>query len=163
MSQSVGINFKKSSIDALIAGFMALILFGPIVGVVLDGYSFNAEFDKVAWMVLVVIIGRFAMSSFFQTEKGIAMAFRYANSNDGATVLPPGHKSKMMWIIPLVIVIGLLVPFIASKYVLTVVILGLILRLAWFGSQHSRWACRLIGPRFCGLLCHRRLWSGIGL
>ena len=78
MSQSVGINFKKSSIDALIAGFMALILFGPIVGVVLDGYSFNAEFGKVAWMVLVVIVGRFAMSSFFQTEKATSQTNAYS-------------------------------------------------------------------------------------
>lgn len=65
MSQAVGINFKKSSIDALIAGFMALVLFGPIVGVVLDGYNFNAEFGKVAWMVAIVAAGRFVMSCFF--------------------------------------------------------------------------------------------------
>lgn len=133
MSQTVGISFKKSSIDALIAGFMALILFGPIVGVVLDGYGFNTEFGKVAWIVLVVAVGRFVMSSFLQTEKGIALAFRYTNSDDGVTVLPPGHKSKMIWIIPLVIAIGLLVPFIASKYVLTVIILGLIYVLLGLG------------------------------
>jgi len=61
------------------------------------------------------------------------MAFRYASNDEGATVLAPGHKSKMVWIIPLVILVGLLVPFIASKYVLTVVILGLIyvLLVAW--------------------------------
>ncbi|MBR7887700.1 high-affinity branched-chain amino acid ABC transporter permease LivM [Marinomonas sp. A79] len=133
MSQAVGINFKKSSIDALIAGFLALILFGPIVGVLLDGYKFDFEFDRVAWIVAIVAVGRFAVSSFFQTEKGVAMAFRYANNNEGATVLAPNHKSKMVWIIPLVIAVGLLIPFVASKYVLTVVILGLIYVLLGLG------------------------------
>ncbi|MEP0072354.1 MAG: high-affinity branched-chain amino acid ABC transporter permease LivM [Marinomonas sp.] len=133
MSQTTNIDFKKSGIDALVAGFLALILFGPIVGVLLDGYEFDAEFGRVAWMVAVVMIGRFAMSCFFQTEKGIAMAFKYANHDEGAKVLSPDHKSKMVWIIPLVIVVGLLVPFIASKYVLTVIILGLIYVLLGLG------------------------------
>ncbi|MBJ7537857.1 high-affinity branched-chain amino acid ABC transporter permease LivM [Marinomonas transparens] len=133
MSATAGINYKKSVIDALVAGFMALIVFGPIVGVVLDGYSFNAEFGKVAWMVAVVVIGRFAISCFFQTEKGIAMAFRHANNDEGVAVRLPDHKSKLLWVVPLVIAIGLLVPFIASKYVLTVIILGLIYVLLGLG------------------------------
>lgn len=133
MSQAIGIDIKKSSIDALIAGLLALILFGPIVGVLLDGYGFKTEFDRVAWIIAIVAFGRFMLSCFLQTEKGIALAYRFARSDDGAIVLPPGHKSKMIWVIPLVIVIGLLVPFIASKYVLTVVILGLIYVLLGLG------------------------------
>ncbi|MBC7212267.1 MAG: hypothetical protein H5U33_19775, partial [Pseudomonas sp.] len=30
---------------------LALIVFGPVVGVVLDGYSFNAEPARVTWLV----------------------------------------------------------------------------------------------------------------
>ena len=37
------VSIKQSLIDAVIAGLLALIVFGPIVGVVLDGYSFNLE------------------------------------------------------------------------------------------------------------------------
>lgn len=127
------ISYKKSGIDAIIAALMALVVFGPIMGIILDGYQFNVNFDRVFVIVAIVFVGRFLISTFFQTEKGKAMAFRYASNNDGVMVLSPDHKSKMVWIIPLVMIIGLLVPFIASKYVLTVVILGLIYVLLGLG------------------------------
>lgn len=133
MSEATGINYKKSVIDAVLAGLMALIIFGPIVGVILKGYDFTTEFDRVIWIVAIVSIGRFFMSSFFQTKKGKAVLFKHAGNNDGAIVNPPNHKSKLIWIVPLVIVLGMLVPFIASKYVLTVVILGLIYVLLGLG------------------------------
>ena len=131
---NASIDYKKSVIDSILAGLMALILFGPVVGVVLDGYGFNTEFDRVGWMVLIVAIGRFLISCFLQSEKGKEVLYRYSSGNDGGVVVTaPGHKSKMIWIVPLVIVLGLLVPFIASKYVLTVVILGLIYVLLGLG------------------------------
>lgn len=127
------ISYKKSGTDAIIAALMALVVFGPIMGIVLNGYQFKLSFDRVFVIVAIVFVGRFLMSTFFQTHRGKMMAFRYANNDDGVTVLPPNHKSKMVWIIPLVMVIGLLVPFIASKYVLTIVILGLIYVLLGLG------------------------------
>ncbi|SBS26844.1 leucine/isoleucine/valine transporter permease subunit [Marinomonas spartinae] len=127
------ISYKKSGTDAIIAALMALVVFGPIMGIVLNGYQFKLSFDRVFVIVAIVFVGRFLMSTFFQTHRGKMMAFRYTNNNDGVTVLPPNHKSQMVWIIPLVMVIGLLVPFIASKYVLTIVILGLIYVLLGLG------------------------------
>ena len=41
MSAAKSIDIKKSVVDTILAGLIALIVFGPIVGVVLDGYSFN--------------------------------------------------------------------------------------------------------------------------
>ncbi|WP_394181771.1 high-affinity branched-chain amino acid ABC transporter permease LivM [Marinomonas posidonica] len=134
MSQAVvSINYKKSVIDAVIAGLLALIVFGPIVGIVLDGYAFNAEPERLMWIVLTVMAGRLAASVFFQTSKGAAFLYKHSSKEEGVHVLPPGHKSKLRWIIPLTIVIALLVPFIASKYILTVVILGLIYVLLGLG------------------------------
>ena len=40
------IDLKKSLVDAILAGLIALIVFGPIVGVVLDGYGFNLETNE---------------------------------------------------------------------------------------------------------------------
>ncbi|EAQ65757.1 inner-membrane translocator [Marinomonas sp. MED121] len=128
------IDYKKSTIDAVIAGLMALVLFGPVVGVVLQGYGFTTEFDRVAWMVAVVAIGRFAISSFLQSNKGKEILFKHSSGDDtGVVVKSPDYKSNMVWIIPVVILIGLMVPFIASKYVLTVIILGLIYVLLGLG------------------------------
>lgn len=59
MSQSTGIDIKQSLVDTVIAGLMALIVFGPIVGVLLDGYDFNMQTENVAWLVGVVMVGRF--------------------------------------------------------------------------------------------------------
>lgn len=134
MSQPSGINFKQCFIDAVIAALMALVVFGPIMGLVLNGYEFKTEFGRVGWIVAIVFVGRFLMSYFFQTERGKMMLFNYnGGDRDGVIVRSPDHKSKMIWIIPLVMVIGFIVPFIASKYVLTVLILGLIYVLLGLG------------------------------
>ncbi|WP_191602050.1 high-affinity branched-chain amino acid ABC transporter permease LivM [Marinomonas algicola] len=128
------IDFKKSIIDTILAGLMALVLFGPIVGIVLDGYDFNTEYSRVAWLVAIVMVGRFGFSCFLQSSKGKEMLFRRSSGDAGGVIVTaPGYKSKMVWIVPIVIVVGLLVPFIASKYVLTVVILGLIYVLLGLG------------------------------
>ena len=42
-------SLKRSLLETVVAGLLALIVFGPVVGVVLDGYSFNAHPARVAW------------------------------------------------------------------------------------------------------------------
>ncbi|EIK96472.1 branched amino acid ABC transporter permease [Pseudomonas sp. M47T1] len=127
------IDIKQSLIDAVIAGLLALIVFGPIVGVVLQGYSFNLQPTRVAWLVLAVVIGRFLISLFLQTPKGVAISQGMERGGSGVHVLAPGHKSVLRWVIPLVIVLALVFPVFANKYVLTIVILGLIYVLLGLG------------------------------
>lgn len=134
MSQAaVSIDYKKSVIDAVIAGLLALIVFGPIVGIVLDGYDFHAEPKRLLWIVVVVMTGRLLASVLFQTKRGKVLLYKHSSKDDGVHVLPPGHKSKLRWVIPLVIVIAFLMPFVATKYILTVIILGLIYVLLGLG------------------------------
>ncbi|MBT8765525.1 high-affinity branched-chain amino acid ABC transporter permease LivM [Metapseudomonas boanensis] len=127
------IDIKKSLVDAVIAGLLALIVFGPIVGVVLDGYSFNLEFARVAWMTGIVMVGRFLLSLYLQSGRGSAMVERFEIAGSGVHVLSPGHKSRLRWILPLIVVLAVLFPFVATKYLLTVVILGLIYVLLGLG------------------------------
>lgn len=131
--QTNGISIAAAVKDTIIAGLLALIVFGPVVGVLLDGYEFNLRAGDVASIVTVVMAGRFALSVFSQTEFGKAFLYRQSTKDDGVVVTAPDYKSKMRFIIPLVIVIGLIAPFIASKYVLTIVILGLIYVLLGLG------------------------------
>lgn len=133
MNQQTGVNFGASIKDAVIAGLLALIVFGPIVGVLLDGYDFSARPQDLATVVGVVMLGRFAISVFVQTGSGQKFLYRHAMKEDGVTVTAPGYKSKMHYILPVVIVIGLIVPFVSTKYILTVVILGLIYVLLGLG------------------------------
>jgi len=133
MSSASKIDIKKSLVDAIVAGLLALIVFGPIVGVVLDGYSFNLQPERVAWMVGAVVVGRFLLSLYLQSAGGAGLLERFERGGSGVHVLPPDHRSAMRWVLPLVIVAAVIFPFFASKYLLTVVILGLIYVLLGLG------------------------------
>ncbi|QXH62535.1 high-affinity branched-chain amino acid ABC transporter permease LivM [Pseudomonas azerbaijanorientalis] len=127
------IDIKKSLVDAILAGLIALIVFGPIVGVVLDGYGFNLETTRVAWIVAIVMAGRFALSMFLQTAQGLKILEGFETTGSGVHVLAPDYKSRLRWIIPLVILIAVALPFFSNSYLLGVVILGLIYVLLGLG------------------------------
>jgi branched-chain amino acid transport system permease protein len=127
------IDVKKSVVDSILAGLISLIVFGPIVGVVLDGYSFNLQPARVGWLVAIVMVGRFALSLFLQTPRGLKVLQGFESTGSGVHVLPPDYKTRLRWIVPLLIVIAIVFPFFANKYLLTVVILGLIYVLLGLG------------------------------
>lgn len=127
------IDIKKSLVDAILAGLISLIVFGPVVGVVLDGYSYNLQPTRVAWMVGMVMVGRFVLSLFLQTAQGLKVLQGFEVTGSGVHVRAPDHKSKLYWVIPLLIVIAIIFPIFANKYLLTVVILGLIYVLLGLG------------------------------
>ena len=80
MSQSVingGLNVKRSLLDAVLAGLIALIVFGPIVGIVLNGYSFNFEPHRLVWIIVAVMAGRLLLSLFLQTAPGRKVLARF--------------------------------------------------------------------------------------
>jgi len=120
--------------DAGLAGLMALVVFGPIVGVVLNGYDFNLHAGRVAALVAVVMLGRFLLSLLLQSPKGQRWLQRFDDASAGGVqVLAAGHRSALRWVIPLVLLAAVLLPFFANKYLLTVVILGLIYVLLGLG------------------------------
>lgn len=120
--------------DAGLAGLMALVVFGPIVGVVLNGYDFNLHAGRVAALVAVVMLGRFLLSLLLQSAKGQVWLQRFDDASAGGVqVLAAGHRSALRWVIPLVLLAAVLLPCFANKYLLTVVILGLIYVLLGLG------------------------------
>jgi len=127
------IDVKRSLVDAILAGLVALIVFGPIVGIVLDGYGFNLQPTRVAWIVAIVMAGRFALSLFLQSPKGLKILEGFESTGSGVHVLPPDYKTRLRWIVPLVIVIAVVFPFFSNSYLLGVVILGLIYVLLGLG------------------------------
>ncbi len=136
MSQSTvhqGLSIKRSLLDAVLAGLIALIVFGPIVGIVLDGYSFNFEPRRLVVIIAVVMVGRLLLSLFLQTPLGRRVSARFEGGNDGVYVRPVGARTSLRWILPLLVVLALLFPFMATKYLLTVAILGLIYVLLGLG------------------------------
>ncbi len=126
-------DFKRCLIDTLLSGLVALIVFGPIVGVVLQGYDFTLQPVRVAWLVAAVMLGRFCLSLFLQTPTGRRVADSFASPSGGVHVLPPDHKSMLRVVIPVVLLLAIAFPFFANKYLLSVVILGLIYVLLGLG------------------------------
>ncbi|MDI9229547.1 DUF3382 domain-containing protein, partial [Serratia bockelmannii] len=68
MTQRAGM--REALLDTLLAGVIALVVFGPIVGVVLDGYSFKLSPQRVALLVGLVMVGRLLISLFLYTHFG---------------------------------------------------------------------------------------------
>ncbi len=128
-----GFSLKRCLLDAIFAGMVALIIFGPVAGMVLDGYSFNFEGRRLAWIIATVMTGRFLLSAFLSTAPGRRVMARFDNDNAGVYVRPPEYRSRMRWILPLIITLAICFPFVATKYVLTVAILGLIYVLLGLG------------------------------
>ncbi|WP_338575216.1 high-affinity branched-chain amino acid ABC transporter permease LivM [Erwinia billingiae] len=128
-----GLNIKQSLIDTVLAGLCALVVFGPIVGIVLKGYSYDLSPQRVAVLVGVVMAGKLLLSLTLQSATGRKFVARFEGADDGVYVRPADYRSRMRWIIPLLLVLGILFPFIATKYLLTVAILGLIYVLLGLG------------------------------
>lgn len=126
-------DIKQCLLDAVFAGLIALIVFGPIVGVVLDGYSFNFQPERLIAIILAVMVGRLLLSLFLQTAAGKRMRANFDSDSAGVYVRSPDYKSRLRWIIPVIIVLAAFFPFLATKYVLTVAILGLIYVLLGLG------------------------------
>ena len=130
---ATSVDLKETLLDTLLAGLLALIVFGPIVGVLLDGYAFRLQPERVALLVGAVMLGRLCISLYAQTAHGRALIERFQSAGSGVAVRPPDYRSQLRWIIPLLLLAAVVFPFFASKYMLTVVILGLIYVLLGLG------------------------------
>lgn len=119
-SETKGFDIKRSLLETIVAGLLALIVFGPIVGVVLDGYTFNAEPRRVAWLVGGVMLGRFLLSLYVQTAAGRRMLEGFDSGGSGVHVRAPNYVSRLRYIIPALVVIAIVFPIFANKYLLTV-------------------------------------------
>lgn len=128
-----GLDVKQSLVDTVLAGLCALVVFGPIVGIVLKGYSFELSPQRVALLVAVVMAGRLLLSLALQSRSGRKFISRFESGDDGVYVRPVDYRSRLRWIIPLLLLLAILFPFIATKYLLTVAILGLIYVLLGLG------------------------------
>ena len=94
-----GFSLKRCVLDMIFAGLVALIIFGPIVGVVLDGYSFNFNGQRLVWIVAAVMIGRFALSALSMTAFGRRFSARFEGDSSGVYVRSPDYKSSLRWVI----------------------------------------------------------------
>ncbi|HDS7785099.1 TPA: branched-chain amino acid ABC transporter permease, partial [Klebsiella pneumoniae subsp. ozaenae] len=58
---------------------------------------------------------------------------RFEGNDQGVFVRPPGYRSRLRFVLPLLAIVAIAFPLMASKYLLTVAILGLIYVLLGLG------------------------------
>ncbi|MFU9138774.1 high-affinity branched-chain amino acid ABC transporter permease LivM [Erwinia tasmaniensis] len=132
-SMHPGLVVRQILTESVLAGLCALVVFGPIVGIVLKGYSFTLAPGRVAVLVAIVMAGRLLLSLLLQSAAGRKFVMRFEGTNNGVYVRPASQRSPLRWALPLLLVLALLFPFVATKYLLTVAILGLIYVLLGLG------------------------------
>jgi branched-chain amino acid transport system permease protein len=127
-------SLTKSLLDALFSGIIALVVLGPISGLVLNGYEVQNELQRPLIMAAVVTVGRFLFSLALQTERGRAL-LEGVSSRASQGVSVAGEKSPryLRLAVPALLLGGLILPFFLNKYLLTVIILAMIYVLLGLG------------------------------
>ncbi len=127
-------NIKRSLLDATVAGILALVVFGPIMGIVLDGYGFNLDVPRVAIITALVFFGRLAFHLAISTSGGRTFFQRFEKGRAGSiTVTDPSVKTNLARFIPFILVAAAILPFFLGKYWISVLILAYIYILLGLG------------------------------
>ncbi|UJW77639.1 high-affinity branched-chain amino acid ABC transporter permease LivM [Rhizobium sp. SL42] len=124
--------FKALLKEALITFTISLILFGPISGLVLDGFSFNNELMSAVSLAAVVTAGRVAISLISSSRTGRSLWERISSGSGGVTVRT-GKEASPLLILAVTFVAALTLPLFADKYILGIAILALIYCLLGLG------------------------------
>lgn len=118
--------------EALLTFAVSLVLFGPVSGLVLDGFSFHNELGRAVLLAAAVTAGRIALSAVGMTAMGRVFVHRVFRSGGGVTVNTATRGSRTPLLI-LLFLAGLVLPFMLDKYFLGVAILALIYCLLGLG------------------------------
>jgi len=127
-------SLAASLIDAMCSGIVALIVLGPISGLVLDGYQVQNELQRPLILAALVTVGRFCFTLLLKSDRGRRLlAGMSARSRQGVTVAE-SEPSRFRRLLPLLMLLaGFTLPFFLSKYFLTVAILAMIYVLLGLG------------------------------
>ena len=134
MSHSkLSIDYVQAFKDASITAVLALLLFGPITGLVLSGYSYDAHWVRPMIAAIVVFIGRFVFSVLFQyISQTPNLQGLLPRKNANITVVRDDLRRKQ-WVFLLIFLVGITIPWFASKYWLIVLVLALVYVLLGLG------------------------------
>lgn len=112
-------------IDAVIVGLLSFLIFAPMSGIRLDGYDFHADFSIPLRMAAVVAAGRLIL--------GVIPAMRFPDLRRFNPFRYQDKKELEKWAVATLLAVFLIVPMVASKYWMTVLILALIYVLLGLG------------------------------
>ncbi|MGV1822348.1 high-affinity branched-chain amino acid ABC transporter permease LivM [Agrobacterium tumefaciens] len=123
----------KLAKEALFTFVIALIVLGPISGLVLEGFSFRSELARALSLAATVAAGRVLVSLALTTAIGSRLLERFNRNSGGGVTVNTGKEKFPYPLLALVIVGGLVFPAFSDKYYLGVAILALIYVLLGLG------------------------------
>ncbi|MBF0195279.1 MAG: high-affinity branched-chain amino acid ABC transporter permease LivM [Magnetococcales bacterium] len=116
---------KKAIQQSLITGVLAFLVFGPISGLVLAGYDVDFHGERPLIIALVVALSRFAFILLADSKKGTQLSQIIFGRRDGGVTVSSG-ESHNYYLLFGGIIAAFALPFILSKYWLSVAVLALI-------------------------------------
>jgi len=119
--------------EAVFTFVLALIVFGPISGLVLTGYTFESHLTQPLLIAAVVTIGRAVFQFSLETRPGRHFAQKFKQSAGGGVTVRTGQEKFPYTILAIAFALGLAFPFVADKYWLGVAILAFIYVLLGLG------------------------------
>lgn len=117
--------------DACFTAGITILLLGPILSFVLDGFTLNFAFKRTFIAAGIVFLSRLSYLLLRESDHGKQLLSRF-KAKKRPIINVSQIATPKQWII-LAILFGLLLPFILSKYWLTVAILALIYILLGLG------------------------------
>lgn len=143
----LSIDFRKSLFDAFLAGMIAVVLFTPIIGLVLDGYELRNNLSAALSFSLLIAIGRFCVSVFFQTAYGNKLVMGFEEGRNVHVTVAKPREEGFSWqrlLLPCIVFFAIIYPLCAhlapdllgifgGRYGITIVILALIYVLLGMG------------------------------
>lgn len=126
---------RQATLEATAAFALVLLLLGPIVGLVLDGYQVKEELQRPLIIAAIVAIGRFLVTLAVHTPIGQLWLERFSvrRNQPGVLVISEAETRRQRWWLLAVITVSLALPFLANKYWLTVMIQAMIYVLLGLG------------------------------
>ena len=120
--------------ESIAVGLIALLLFVPITGLVLEGYSFTAHWDRPVLFAGMVMLGRLLLGLALLTHRGRALyerLFRHSAHPTGMVKMRTARTT--LWMVVLFLAVSSILPFFLSKYWISVAILAWIYVLLGLG------------------------------
>ena len=123
---------KSMFVSALLAAMLALLLFGPITGLVLSGYSITPHWNRPVWLAVTVFIGHFLFSWGWHT---FSWRFKEGSFKEGSLLPSWGswvqtrvtNKVNLHKILTgFGLFTALLLPFVIGKYGISIATIALI-------------------------------------
>jgi branched-chain amino acid transport system permease protein len=116
---------KQAFKTSLLTGLVAFFVFGPLSGLVLSGYGLEIHGFRPLMMAGVVFLGRFVFILMMDSKRGREWAGGFFAGRDGGVTVSYGEKQHL-FLLAGVVLSAFLLPFVLSKYWVSVAILALI-------------------------------------